>query len=100
MGKLNKRLLEFIETVPDGKLEGFPPDDGELYSDEDFHLTMKKTTAQNPAKVVLKILLSSACSISTVKNLDPEFLYLSHCVVGVDDTAAMNRVALKGGMTI
>lgn len=37
-----KRLLEFIETVPDGKLEGFPPDDGELYSDEDFHLTMKK----------------------------------------------------------
>ena len=42
MGKLTKRLREFIDEVPDGKLEGFPPEDGELYKDQDFFLTMKK----------------------------------------------------------
>ena len=41
MGKNTKRTKEFIESIPDSKLDGLPSTGGTLYNDTDFRLDMQ-----------------------------------------------------------
>ncbi|TVY27752.1 hypothetical protein LHYA1_G003768 [Lachnellula hyalina] len=48
MGKNTKRTKEFIESIPDSKLDGLPSTGGTLYNDTDFRLDMQGMTSKDP----------------------------------------------------
>ena len=41
MGKASKALKEFIESIPDSKLTGFPAAAGTIYKTTEFRLDMQ-----------------------------------------------------------
>lgn len=48
MGKTSKRLLKFIENIPDEKLVGLSDTEHTLYTTKDFRIDMQGVSATNP----------------------------------------------------
>ncbi|KAF4472226.1 hypothetical protein FALBO_862 [Fusarium albosuccineum] len=70
MGRGVKRdLTDFIDSIPDEKLEGFPDSQSTLYRNKDFRLDMQGITSSGDWN--LQIQVNSGATTTSLKRLAP-----------------------------
>ncbi|KAF1940272.1 hypothetical protein EJ02DRAFT_406725 [Clathrospora elynae] len=72
MGKNTKKVQEFIESIPDRKLQGLPNSCGTLFKDQDFRLDMQGMTSGSPKNYNLQVQINNETSFTVAKALAPE----------------------------
>ncbi|KAF8421199.1 hypothetical protein EV426DRAFT_565631 [Tirmania nivea] len=72
MGKASKALRDFIEAIPDAKINPPPKSAGTIWSDDNYRLDMQGLTSDKPPKYNLQIQINKQTNISTIKNMAPK----------------------------
>ncbi|KAK3066694.1 hypothetical protein LTR53_016854 [Teratosphaeriaceae sp. CCFEE 6253] len=63
-----KALKNFIEDIPDHKLDGLPRNEDTLYKDRNYRLDMQGMTSSKPAEHNLQVQVNRDPKISSLKN--------------------------------
>ncbi|KAF8448151.1 hypothetical protein BGX38DRAFT_1093445 [Terfezia claveryi] len=97
MGKASKALREFINGIPDNKINPPPGAAGTIVSDENFRLDMQGLTSGKPQKFNLQVQINSQTSISTIKKLAPKTVATYLTPTDNPGTPAQIRAGLING---
>ncbi|KAI0490146.1 hypothetical protein F4859DRAFT_523957 [Xylaria cf. heliscus] len=72
MGTADDSLRDFINGIPDSKLQYFSPSDTTIYSNTNFRLDMQGITSGSPRCYNLQIQVNYATKITTLKKAAPQ----------------------------
>ncbi|KAF9651928.1 hypothetical protein BDM02DRAFT_444822 [Thelephora ganbajun] len=99
MGKATKALKEFIASIPESKLTGFPTRSGEIWSTTEFRLDMQGMTSNREFN--LQIQANRQAKITSVRGLAPQTV-AGPVLVGEHEavTAEQVRQRLSNSMLI
>ncbi|KAM0414694.1 hypothetical protein ACHAPT_013456 [Fusarium lateritium] len=95
MGKASKALKEFIESIPDGKINGFMNREHTLYKDVNYRLDNQGLTTGEPKFNNLKVQVNRETTLGT---LDRETAF-SALQREAGKTVVTALVPLEGGWT-
>ncbi|KAH4039499.1 hypothetical protein HBI09_032820 [Parastagonospora nodorum] len=96
---LRKLLTEWIEDIPDAKLEGGIRDRGTMYSTRDLRIDCQETVRGEKASYNIQVQVNKGCTHTTLKLVKGKTM--AFCFAPVVDpwTAEQIRTALKKSVT-
>jgi hypothetical protein len=92
-------ICDWIDTIPNSKLEGGICDRGTIYDDRNFRLDNQGTITRGPAMYNLQVQVNKNCKLTTFKKQAPKsFAWI---LAPADDpwSAAEIKAALKASVT-